>query len=80
MKTFAFVFARGGSKGVPGKNIRNFSNQPLLTYSLELAQTIQEISKIFVSTEDAKIAEVASKCGAVVIDRPVVDPVTPLFR
>ena len=70
MKTFAFVFARGGSKSVPGKNIREFSNQPLLIYTLEIAKKIQEISNIFVSTEDIQIAEVANKWGAIVIDRP----------
>ena len=71
MKTFAFVFARGGSKGVPGKNIRNFSNQPLLAYSLEIAKKIHEISSIFVSTEDLQIAKIAKIWGAIVIDRPV---------
>ena len=71
MKTFAFVFARGGSKGVPGKNIRNFSNQPLLTYSLEIAKKVHEISSIFVSTEDLQIANIARTWGAIVIDRPL---------
>ena len=34
MKTFAFIFARGDSKGIPGKNIRNLARKPLLAYSL----------------------------------------------
>ena len=71
MKTFAFVFARGGSKGVPGKNIRGFSGQPLLAYSLEIAKKILEISNVFVSTEDLQIAKIAKIWGAIVIDRPV---------
>jgi len=71
LKTFAFVFARGGSKGVPGKNIRNFSNQPLVTYSLEIAKKVHEISSIFVSTEDLQIANIARTWGAIVIDRPL---------
>ena len=71
MKTFAFVFARGCSKGVPGKNIRGFSGQPLLAYSLEIAKKILEISNVFVSTEDLQIAKIAKIWGAIVIDRPV---------
>jgi CMP-N-acetylneuraminic acid synthetase len=71
LKTFAFVFARGGSKGVPGKNIRRFSGQPLLAYALDIAKKIHEVSSIFVSTEDLQIAKIARKWGAVVIDRPV---------
>ncbi len=71
MKTFAFVFARGGSKGVVGKNIRKFSGQPLLSYSLEIAKKNHEISKVFVSTEDLQIAKIAKMWGAIVIDRPL---------
>jgi N-acylneuraminate cytidylyltransferase len=59
MNTFAFVFARGGSKGVPGKNIREMCGKPLLAYSIEVAQQIEEISQIFVSTDDTKIANIA---------------------
>ena len=48
MKTFAFIFARGNSKGVPGKNIRNLAGKPLLAYSIIMAQNIDEISRVFV--------------------------------
>ena len=69
-KTCAFVFARGGSKGVPGKNIREFAGKPLLAYSLETAHRLSEISVTFVSTDDAQIADVARTWGATVIKRP----------
>ena len=70
MKTFAFIFARGGSKGVPGKNIRSLGGKPLLAHSIEIAQNIDEISRIFVSTDDQDIADVGIKYGAEVINRP----------
>jgi N-acylneuraminate cytidylyltransferase len=70
MKTFAFIFARGGSKGVPGKNIRNLGGKPLLAHSIIIAQNIDEISRIFVSTDDLDIAEVGIKYGAEIIERP----------
>jgi len=70
VKTFAFIFARGGSKGVPGKNIRNLGGKPLLAHSIEIAQNIDEISRIFVSTDDQDIADVGIKYGAEVINRP----------
>jgi CMP-N-acetylneuraminic acid synthetase len=70
MKTFAFIFARGGSKGVPGKNIKEICGKPLIAYSIEIAQKIDDIEKIFVSTEDEKISAVAKKYGADIIPRP----------
>jgi len=70
MKIYAFIFARGGSKGVPGKNIRKLVGKPLLAYSIELAKEIQGIEKIFVSTENNQIAVIAEEWGASVIPRP----------
>ncbi len=70
MRTFAFVFARGGSKGLPGKNIRPMLGKPLLAYSIELAKKMAVFEQVFVSTDDAAIAEVAIACGAEVIERP----------
>lgn len=70
MKTYAFVFARGGSKGFPGKNIRLLAKKPLIAYAIELAKKVSAIDEVFVSTEDALIADVAKKYGAVVILRP----------
>ena len=53
MKTYAFIFARGGSKGLPGKNIRLLGGKPLLAWSIEVAKEIPEIDSIFVSTDDS---------------------------
>lgn len=66
----AFIFARGGSKGLPGKNIRELAGVPLLAHSIRTAQQVERIGKIYVSTEDAEIARVARAFGADVIDRP----------
>ena len=71
MKIFAFIFARGDSKGVPGKNIRNLAGKPLLAYSIIMAQNIDEISRVFVSTDNQDIANIGIKYGAEIIDRPV---------
>lgn len=70
MKNIAFVFARGGSKGLPGKNIKPLMGKPLLQYSIESALAAPSISDIYVSTDDEDIAAVARSCGAKVIDRP----------
>jgi N,N'-diacetyl-8-epilegionaminate cytidylyltransferase len=70
MKTYAFIFARGGSKGVPGKNIKEICGKPLIAYSIEIAKEIESIEKIFVSTEDDNIATVAKRFGADIIPRP----------
>lgn len=70
MSTYAFTFARGGSKGLPGKNIRPLAGKPLLHYAIEAALATPEIERVFVSTDDAEIAGVARAGGAEVIDRP----------
>lgn len=70
MKIFAFIFARGGSKGVPGKNIRNLDGKPLLAHSILMAQSINKISRVFVSTDDQQIADIGLEYGAEIIYRP----------
>lgn len=70
MVTHSFIFARGGSKGLSQKNIKLLCGKPLICYSIELAQRIPWLDKVFVSTDDEKIAEVARMAGAIVIDRP----------
>jgi N-acylneuraminate cytidylyltransferase len=72
MTNHAFIFARGGSKGLPGKNIRPLAGKPLIQYSIDVALAAPSIDQVFVSTDDADIAEVAKKGGAIVIDRPKV--------
>ncbi len=61
---FGFIFARGGSKGVPRKNIRDVAGKPLIAWSIEAAQKSQYVDKIIVSTDDPEIARVAEKYGA----------------
>uniref|UniRef100_UPI0040489988 acylneuraminate cytidylyltransferase family protein n=1 Tax=Roseivirga sp. TaxID=1964215 RepID=UPI0040489988 len=70
MKNYAFVFARGGSKGLPGKNIKHLVGKPLLQYSIDSALAAPSIDQVFVSTDDREIAQVARVGGAIVIDRP----------
>ncbi|MGF1740826.1 acylneuraminate cytidylyltransferase family protein [Vibrio profundum] len=70
MKNYAFIFARGGSKGLPGKNIKPLAGKPLLQYSIETAKLCPSIERVFVSTDDDVIANVASASGAIMIPRP----------
>jgi len=70
MTTHAFVFARGGSKGLPRKNLLPMAGLPLVAYSIRLAAALEEVDGIFVSTEDQEIAAVAKEYGARVIERP----------
>ncbi|MEO3680958.1 acylneuraminate cytidylyltransferase family protein [Shewanella vesiculosa] len=70
MKTFAFIFARGGSKGLPRKNIKLLQGKPLINYSIESAILSPLIDRVFVSTEDEEIADIATQAGAEVIIRP----------
>ncbi len=60
----AFIFARGGSKGVSGKNIRLLAGKPLIAHAIETAKQSAYIEKIIVSTDDAEIAKVAKTYGA----------------
>ena len=64
MKIVAIIPARGGSKGIPRKNIKELCGKPLITYIIETALRVEELDKVIVSTEDKEIAEVAKKCGA----------------
>lgn len=70
MKTFAFIFARGGSKGLPGKNILDLNGKSLLGHAIDLALSIDEVSEVYVSTDDKEIAKVAQLHDAKVIIRP----------
>jgi len=64
------ILARGGSKGVPGKNIKEINGIPLLGYPIIAAKKSEYISDIYVSTDDINIKKVALEYGAEVIDRP----------
>jgi CMP-N,N'-diacetyllegionaminic acid synthase len=60
----AIIPARGGSKGLPGKNILQLQGKPLIGYSIEAALKSESVNRVIVSTDDTKIAETASRFGA----------------
>lgn len=66
MRILALIPARGGSKRVPNKNIRQLGGKPLINWSIEAAQGIPEIVDILVSTDSPAIADVARAAGALV--------------
>lgn len=60
----AIIPARGGSKGLPGKNIRPLLGKPLIEYTIEAALESEKITDVIVSTDDEEIYNIAVKCGA----------------
>jgi CMP-N-acetylneuraminic acid synthetase len=66
MKILALITARGGSKRLPGKNIRLLGGKPLIVWSIDVARGAPEICDILVSTDDPAIATVCSEAGAYV--------------
>lgn len=62
--------ARGGSKGVPGKNIKEIYGKPLIVWSIEHALNAKKIDKVVVSTDSDEIAKIARQAGAEVLIRP----------
>ncbi len=69
-RVLAVIPARGGSKGIPRKNIRLLAGKPLIAYSIETAKMAKSVTDVVVSTEDNEIAEIARQYGAEVIMRP----------
>lgn len=65
-KVLCIVPARGGSKGISGKNIIEINGKPLIGYTLETAKKSKYIDKIIVSTDDPKIAKVANDFGIII--------------
>jgi N-acylneuraminate cytidylyltransferase len=63
-ETLAIIPARGGSKGIPRKNIRNFSGYPLIVWSIAAAKQSKSVTRVIVSTDDEEIAAVARQFGA----------------
>jgi N-acylneuraminate cytidylyltransferase len=63
-QVLAIIPARGGSKGIPRKNIRPFSGSPLIAWSIAAALQSQSVTRVIVSTDDEEIAAVARACGA----------------
>ncbi len=64
MKKLAIITARGGSKRIPRKNIKEFCGKPILAYSIEAALSSGMFDKVMVSTDDKEIAEIAEQYGA----------------
>ena len=64
MTTVAFIFARGGSKGLPGKNIRLLGGKPLIAWSIEHALAVERIDRVIVSTDSDEIAAISKQYGA----------------
>jgi len=66
----AIIPARGGSKRIPRKNIKNFCGQPIIVYSIKAAQKSKLFDKIIVSTDDEEIAQIARSYGVEIFERP----------
>ena len=64
MSAIAIITARGGSKRIPRKNIKDFMGKPMLAYAIEAAREAGIFEEVMVSTDDAEIAEVATQYGA----------------
>src|SRR3569833_2229316 len=88
-RVIAVIPARGGSKSVPGKNIRELGGKPLLAWSIDVAKDVEQIDRVIVSTDDAQIGSVALASGAEVYPRPahlatdealVIDAIKDLYR
>ena len=69
MSTLCVIPVRGGSKGIPRKNLRDVGGKPLVVWTIEQALEAKDV-RVVVSTEDEEIASVARAAGAEVIDRP----------
>ena len=69
-KAVAIIPARGGSKRIPRKNIKEFYGKPLISYSIETALASNLFDRVVVSTEDSQIASISESYGAEVQMRP----------
>ena len=68
--TIAVILARGGSKGIPGKNIKSFLGKPLLAWTIIQAKISKNISKVYLSSDSDDILKIGKKYGALLIKRP----------
>lgn len=64
MNVFAFIFARGGSKGLPKKNIKLINGKPLIAWSIDQARAARNVDRVFVSTDCPEISLIAQKFDA----------------
>jgi|TARA_X000000950_G_C13840760_1_gene630132 CMP-N-acetylneuraminic acid synthetase len=70
VKTFIFIFARGGSKGLPGKNLKKIGDKTLVEHSINIAKELRYDSEIIVSTDSNEIGSIAEKQGVIYLKRP----------
>ena len=70
MRVSAIILARGGSTGIPGKNIINFCGKPLLAWTVQQCLNAEGVDDVWVSSDDERILEVAHQYGAKTILRP----------
>lgn len=68
--TIGIIPARGGSKGLPGKNIKNIAGFPLIYWTIEAAKSSKLLDDFYISTDDEEIARIAKSYGAKVLERP----------
>ena len=71
LMNIALITARGGSKGLPRKNVLSLAGKPLIAWTIEEALCAPEVDEVYVTTEDAEIAQVSESYGAKIIDRPM---------
>ena len=69
-KILAIIPARGGSKGLPGKNIKIFNGKPLIAWTIEAALKSKYINRVIVSTEDPKIKKISRDYKTEIVERP----------
>lgn len=70
MRVHAFVFARAGSKRLPGKNLRSLNGKPLVQHSIEFALSLDFVDRVFVSSDSEEILCIADDLKAIRIERP----------
>lgn len=70
VRVVGLVPARGGSKGIVGKNLLSIGGRPLLAYTIDAARASRSLGSVVVSTESSEIADAARELGAAVLDRP----------
>ena len=69
-KVIAIILARGGSKGIPRKNVLEFSGLPLVAWSVIQAKKTKEIDEVYISSDSDEILEIGQYYGAIIIKRP----------
>src|SRR3990167_8302625 len=70
MTTIGLILARGGSRGIPRKNVRKLGGKPLIAWTIEAAMRSLVCATVYVTTEDEEISEISSFWGATVLPRP----------